>query len=66
MLRRRNHAASAYKTYDAVVLEHIALSQAAGFAAIEIEDQLLPRRVEHHISIDNLVDARLKRARYRA
>ena len=26
----------------------IALSEAAGFAAIEIEDQLLPRRVEHH------------------
>jgi methylisocitrate lyase len=37
----------------------IALSQAAGFAAIEIEDQLLPRRVEHHIGIDNLVDTAL-------
>ena len=34
----------------------IALTEAAGFAAIEIEDQLLPRRVEHHIGIDNLVD----------
>jgi len=33
----------------------IALSQAAGFAAIEIEDQLLPRRVEHHVGIDHLV-----------
>ncbi len=37
----------------------IALAQAAGFAAIEIEDQLLPRRVEHHIGIDNLVDTAL-------
>jgi methylisocitrate lyase len=33
----------------------IALAQAAGFAAIEIEDQLLPRRVEHHVGIDHLV-----------
>jgi methylisocitrate lyase len=37
----------------------IALSEAAGFAAIEIEDQLLPRRVEHHIGIDNLIDTAL-------
>ncbi len=33
----------------------IALSQAAGFAAIEIEDQVLPRRVEHHVGIEHLV-----------
>src|SRR3954451_2185112 len=33
----------------------IALAEAAGFQAIEIEDQLLPRRVEHHIGIDNLI-----------
>src|ERR1700742_210866 len=37
----------------------IALSEAAGFSAIEIEDQLLPRRVEHHIGIDNLVTTEL-------
>jgi methylisocitrate lyase len=37
----------------------IALTQAAGFAAIEIEDQWLPRRVEHHIGIDNLVTTEL-------
>jgi 2-methylisocitrate lyase-like PEP mutase family enzyme len=37
----------------------IGLTEAAGFAAIEIEDQLLPRRVEHHIGIDNLVDTDL-------
>jgi len=33
----------------------IALTEAAGFAAIEIEDQLLPRRVEHHAGIDHLI-----------
>jgi 2-methylisocitrate lyase-like PEP mutase family enzyme len=37
----------------------IALAEAAGFSAIEIEDQLLPRRVEHHIGIDNLIDTDL-------
>jgi 2-methylisocitrate lyase-like PEP mutase family enzyme len=35
------------------------LAEAAGFAAIEIEDQLLPRRVEHHIGIDHLIDTSL-------
>src|SRR6266513_4872335 len=33
----------------------IALAEAAGFEAIEIEDQLLPRRIEHHVGIDHLV-----------
>jgi methylisocitrate lyase len=33
----------------------VALAEAAGFQAIEIEDQLLPRRMEHHIGIDHLV-----------
>src|ERR687887_1754160 len=33
----------------------IAMTEAAGFSAIEIEDQLLPRRVEHHVGIDHLV-----------
>jgi len=33
----------------------VAMSEAAGVAAIEIEDQLLPRRVEHHVGIDHLV-----------
>ena len=37
------------------VTRTIALSEAAGFAAIEIEDQLLPRRVEHHVGIEHLV-----------
>jgi len=33
----------------------IALSEAAGFAAIELEDQYLPRRVQHHIGEENLI-----------
>ncbi|HMA71064.1 MAG TPA: isocitrate lyase/PEP mutase family protein [Xanthobacteraceae bacterium] len=37
----------------------IALTEAAGLAAIEIEDQLLPRRVEHHVGIDHLIDTAL-------
>src|SRR2546426_8877921 len=35
----------------------IALAEAAGFAAIEIEDQLLPRRGGHHVRIYPLVAA---------
>jgi 2-methylisocitrate lyase-like PEP mutase family enzyme len=37
----------------------IALTEAAGFEAIEIEDQLLPRRVEHHVGIEHLVPTEL-------
>ena len=37
----------------------IALSEAAGFSAIEIEDQLLPRRVEHHVGVDHLIPTEL-------
>src|SRR4051812_19696265 len=37
----------------------IAMSEAAGIEAIEIEDQLLPRRVEHHLGIDHLVPTAL-------
>jgi 2-methylisocitrate lyase-like PEP mutase family enzyme len=33
----------------------MALTEAAGFDAIEIEDQLLPRRVHHHIGLEHLV-----------
>src|SRR3954462_2806614 len=37
----------------------VALAEAAGIAALEIEDQLLPRRVEHHLGIDHLVDTQV-------
>jgi len=43
----------------------IAVTEAAGFAAIEIEDQLLPRHVEHHVGIDNLVTIELAADRIR-
>jgi methylisocitrate lyase len=37
----------------------IAMCEVAGVGAIEIEDQLLPRRVEHHVGIDHLVPVEL-------
>ena len=37
----------------------IPLAEAAGFAAIEIEDQILPKRAHHHIGIEHLIDADL-------
>src|SRR5260370_17688173 len=37
----------------------IALPEAAGFAAIEIEDQLMPRRAHHHIDIEHLIPTEL-------
>jgi methylisocitrate lyase len=43
----------------------IAMSEAAGIAAIEIEDQLLPRRMEHHAGIDHLVPTELAVGRIR-
>jgi 2-methylisocitrate lyase-like PEP mutase family enzyme len=33
----------------------IAMTEAAGFGAIELEDQYLPRRVQHHIGQENLI-----------
>jgi methylisocitrate lyase len=43
----------------------IAMAEAAGVQAIEIEDQLLPRRVEHHVGIDHLVPIGLAADRIR-
>lgn len=34
----------------------IALTEAAGFDAIEIEDQYLPRRVHHHVGVERLIE----------
>lgn len=33
----------------------VALAQAAGFAAIEIEDQIVPKRAHHHVGIEHLI-----------
>lgn len=35
----------------------IKMTEAAGFDAIEIEDQLLPRRFHHHVGVEHLVPA---------
>src|SRR4051812_14711678 len=43
----------------------VAMSEAAGAQCIEIEDQLLPRRVEHHVGVDNLVTPQLAADRIR-
>ncbi len=37
----------------------IRLAEAAGFAAIEIEDQLLPKRAHHHIGLEHNIPAEL-------
>src|ERR1700747_344478 len=37
----------------------VAMAEAAGFAAIEIEDQIFPKRVHHHIGIEHVVPIEL-------
>jgi 2-methylisocitrate lyase-like PEP mutase family enzyme len=37
----------------------IAMSETAGFAAIEIEDQILPKRAHHHIGIEHIIPTEL-------
>jgi 2-methylisocitrate lyase-like PEP mutase family enzyme len=37
----------------------IGMSEAAGFAAIEIEDQLVPKRAHHHIGIEHMIPIEL-------
>ena len=38
-------------------------AEAAGFAAIEIEDQVLPKRVHHHVGIEHLIPSELMEAK---
>jgi methylisocitrate lyase len=41
---------------DAMHVQHtIAMAEATGFAAIEIEDQLMPKRAHHHVNIEHLI-----------
>jgi len=40
-------------------------AEAAGFAAIEIEDQLLPKRAHHHVGIEHMVPVELMAAKVR-
>src|SRR6266516_5338904 len=44
----------------------IGMSEAAGFAAIEIEDQLLPKRAHHHIGIEHMIPSEAMEAKIRA
>lgn len=37
----------------------VAMAEATGFAAIEIEDQILPKRAHHHVGIEHMVPAEL-------
>jgi len=37
----------------------INMVEAAGFAAIEIEDQILPKRAHHHIGIEHMIPSKL-------
>jgi 2-methylisocitrate lyase-like PEP mutase family enzyme len=37
------------------VRHSVRIAEAAGFAAVEIEDQLLPKRAHHHIGIEHLI-----------
>lgn len=43
----------------------INMVEAAGFAAIEIEDQLLPKRAHHHVGIEHLIPTELMAAKIR-
>src|SRR5688500_4679920 len=51
---------------DPMHMHHvIPLAEAAGFAAIEIEDQLLPKRAHHHIGIEHMIPQELMVAKIR-
>ncbi|MGZ0188043.1 MAG: isocitrate lyase/PEP mutase family protein [Alphaproteobacteria bacterium] len=43
----------------------ISLTEAAGFAAIEIEDQWLPKRAHHHVGVEHMVEKELMEAKVR-
>src|SRR5438132_13425985 len=43
----------------------IGMTEAAGFAAIEIEDQLMPKRAHHHIGIEHMIPLELMAAKVR-
>ena len=43
----------------------IGMAEAASFAAIEIEDQILPKRAHHHIGIEHMIPQELMEAKVR-
>ena len=44
----------------------VGMSEAAGFAAIEIEDQLVPKRAHHHAGIEHMIPAELMAGKVQA
>ena len=51
---------------DPMHMHHtIPLAEAAGFCAIEIEDQLLPKRAHHHVGVEHMIPAELMVAKVR-
>src|SRR5690242_7383548 len=43
----------------------IGMAEAAGFAAIEVEDQLVPKRAHHHVGIEHMIPTELMVAKVR-
>lgn len=51
---------------DPMHIHHtIRTAERAGFAAIEIEDQILPKRAHHHVGIEHMVSTELMAAKIR-
>jgi methylisocitrate lyase len=51
---------------DPIHVQHtVSVAEAAGFCAIEIEDQLLPKRVHHYIGIEHMIPQELMVAKVR-
>ena len=51
---------------DPMHMHHtIGMAEAAGFAAIEIEDQILPKRAHHHVGTEHMVPLELMAAKVR-
>jgi methylisocitrate lyase len=43
----------------------VGMAEAAGFSAIEIEDQLVPKRAHHHVGIEHMIPIELMAAKVR-
>ena len=41
----------------------VGMAEAAGFSAIEIEDQLVPKRAHHHVGIEHMIPMELMAAK---
>jgi 2-methylisocitrate lyase-like PEP mutase family enzyme len=51
---------------DPMHMHHtIGMAEAAGFCAIEIEDQLIPKRAHHHVGVEHMIPAELMAAKVR-